>query len=107
MTIKVTAPNSSYTGKVGDDAFVDGVCESASTSHLAYYRQQGFVVEEISDAAPAPQDQQDDELQAVRPASDALKEEWADYAQRVHGIDTEDMTKAQITAAIEAAEDQS
>ncbi|MDU0478385.1 hypothetical protein QVA66_03920 [Staphylococcus chromogenes] len=61
--MRVLAKNTEFTGKVGQDTFVDGVCENASESQHFYYEAAGYTVEDsvedskdigTEDEAPKP-----------------------------------------------------
>lgn len=52
---KVTTPAPGHTGKVGNVHFVDGVAEvdgDERAAELAYFRAQGYGVEEVEPPAP-------------------------------------------------------
>lgn len=43
--MRIHAPNVEFTGRVGADAFVDGVCDNPTHSQLEYYLRQGYTVD--------------------------------------------------------------
>lgn len=51
--MRVRAPNEEYSGRIGRDMFVDGVCDNASAEQLWYYRRCGFTIEEQHVAEPS------------------------------------------------------
>lgn len=101
--VKVTAPVSGYTGRVGADTFVDGVAEVEKTN-LAYYRQHGYIIAGEGDTKAEQVEVPSAERVAneaevvgenVRPASGATKAEWVAYAEKL-GIETNGLNKADI-----------
>lgn len=93
----VKTPVSGWSGTFNGDTFVDGVCDSPSTSNLGYYRRHGYTIQDSADADAAP----GDDAPLERPADNAKKATWVAYAE-AHGIDTEGMTTTGIIAAVDA-----
>ncbi|ARU45321.1 hypothetical protein [Corynebacterium silvaticum] len=92
----VKTPVPGYTGSVGDDYFVDGVCQ-VSDNKLAYYRRHGYTIE-VEELA----DQEASETSASGiPGAKAKKAELIAYAQTL-GIDTEGLDVAGLREVIEA-----
>ncbi|WP_431638841.1 hypothetical protein ACP8NE_00945 [Corynebacterium ulcerans] len=92
----VKTPVPGYTGSVGDDYFVDGVCQ-VPDNKLAYYRRHGYTieVEELADK------QASEASVSGAPGAKAKKAELIAYAQTL-GIDTEGLDVAGLREAIEA-----
>lgn len=101
----VKTPVPGYTGHVGDDLFVDGVCQ-VPDSKLAYYQRHGYIIEAEEQA-----DQQAfattvvpevSETNVVEiPGAKAKKAELIAYAHTL-GIDTDGLDVAALREAIEA-----
>ncbi|MFC3850078.1 hypothetical protein ACFORJ_07855 [Corynebacterium hansenii] len=43
--MRIHAPNSDFSGRVGADTFVDGVCNNPTITQLEYYHRQGYTVD--------------------------------------------------------------
>lgn len=54
MTIRVTAPNRRFNGRINADQFFRGVCDDAAEANLPYYRRQGFTIGDAADAEDLP-----------------------------------------------------
>ncbi|STC65612.1 Uncharacterised protein [Corynebacterium diphtheriae] len=91
----VKTPVHGYTGSVGDDYFVDGVCQ-VPDNKLAYYRRYGYIIE-VEELAKK---QASEASVSGTPGAKAKKAELIAYAQTL-GIDTEGLDVAGLREAIE------
>ena len=91
----VKTPVEGYTGPIGADLFVGGVCTDVPDDRLAYYRRQGYVI--LDQETTTPQ-----EMPIQLPADSAPKADWVTVAVQL-GIDVKGKTKAEIIAAVTAA----
>jgi len=91
----VKTPVEGYTGPIGADLFVGGVCTDVPDDRLDYYRRQGYVI--LDQETPTPQ-----ETPIQLPADSAPKADWVTVAVQL-GIDVKGKTKAEIIAAVTAA----
>lgn len=91
----VKTPVEGYTGPVGADLFVGGVCTDVPDGRLDYYRRQGYIIldQEITTLPETP---------VQLPADSAPKADWVTVAVQL-GIDVKGKTKAEIIAAVTAA----
>lgn len=91
----VKTPVEGYTGPVGADLFVGGVCTDVPDGRLDYYRRQGYIIldQEITTLPETP---------IQLPADSAPKADWVTVAVQL-GIDVKGKTKAEIIAAVTAA----
>jgi hypothetical protein len=101
-TFNVHAPEADYAGTVGGVQFADGkavIDGEANPSELAYCQNAGYHVEETAPAeAPASNG---------KPAVNANKDAWLDYAVAKHEADrteAEKLTKAQLVEWVNARE---
>lgn len=99
----VTAPNTNYSGVIGGDVFVEGVCKEPNSCNLWYYEQNGFAI----DTSPVDTtgDEAEEELPgelavATRPEATAKKKAWEDYAWAL-GLNPTGMTRDQIIAIVD------
>ena len=94
MTI-VKTPVEGYTGPIGADLFVGGVCTDVPDDRLEYYRRQGYIIldQEITTLPETP---------IQLPADRAPKADWVTAAVQL-GIDVKGKTKAEIIADVTAA----
>lgn len=92
-----------YTGKIGNDSFVDGLCENPSPTQLDYYRRHGYEVETplaLGHSDPGPLNTPGADQLPKRPSPSARKADWLAYARQVGAdVDTKD-TLEQIIAAV-------
>nr|DAW00696.1 MAG TPA: hypothetical protein [Caudoviricetes sp.] len=91
----VKTPVEGYTGPVGADLFVGGVCTDVPDDRLDYYLRQGYVI--LDQEITTPQ-----ETPIQLPADGAPKADWVTVAVQL-GIDVKGKTKAEIIAAVTAA----
>lgn len=91
----VKTPVEGYTGPIGADLFVGGVCTDVPDDRLDYYRRQGYVI--LDREITTPQ-----ETPIQLPADGAPKADWVTVAVQL-GIDVKGKTKAEIIAAVTAA----
>lgn len=91
----VKTPVEGYTGPIGADLFVGGVCTDVSDDRLDYYRRQGYVI--LDQEITTPQ-----ETPIQLPADGAPKADWVTVAVQL-GIEVKGKTKAEIIAAVTAA----
>lgn len=118
MSFIVRTPQSDFTGAVGADRFVDGLCESPSESQRAYYERHGYTITDSGEAdtpsdsgeadTPSAPDggdanDQDQDPGPEKPKSNAPKAEVEAYAQHL-GIDTDGKSKEALWDAIAAHE---
>ena len=91
----VKTPVEGYTGPIGADLFVGGVCTDVPDGRLEYYRRQGYIIldQEITTLPETP---------IQLPADSAPKADWVTVAVQL-GIDVKGKTKAEIIAAVTAA----
>lgn len=91
----VKTPVEGYTGPIGADLFVGGVCTDVPDGRLDYYRRQGYIIldQEITTLPETP---------IQLPADSAPKADWVTVAVQL-GIDVKGKTKAEIIAAVTAA----
>ena len=103
VTVKVTAPVGGYSGRVGNDTFVDGVAE-VEKSGVDYYLRHGYLVEGVDSENVKTQTVLSVERVAneagiigekVRPAPGDRKAAWVAYAESL-GIDTVGKTKEDL-----------
>ncbi|AIU31174.1 Hypothetical protein Cul210931_1859 [Corynebacterium ulcerans] len=78
--MRVIAPNKEFTGRVGLDWFVNGVCESASDSQRQYYKAQGYEIDEAAGSLEVVP-----ELEKA-PTGNATKAVWKEFLAG-HGIE--------------------
>ncbi len=105
----VRTPVEGYNGKVGDDVFVDGLCESPSKRNLAYYRRHGYTIEgepsaEESGEATAGESDVSETESLARPEPKASKADWVAYAEHIGAPVSADFTKDEVVAAVAARE---
>lgn len=114
-TVRTKTPG--YTGHIGKDLFVDGVCEVPDTE-LDYYIRQGYVIEYHDAVVPQPgaaaepvteitepepvAEPEEPESAIVLPHEDALKPEWVAVAESL-GISVKGLSRDQIKARVHAA----
>lgn len=91
----VKTPVEGYTGPIGADLFVGGVCTDVPDDRLDYYQRQGYVI--LDQETTTPQ-----ETPIQLPADSAPKADWVTVAVQL-GIDVKGKTKAEIVAAVTAA----
>lgn len=88
-THRILTPEPGHTGKVGNVEFVDGVAEINEATYpgeLAYFRAQGYGVEELE---PAEERDVDGDGQVEKlPARNASTEAWRQFAVE-HGMTPE------------------
>lgn len=91
----VKTPVEGYTGPIGADLFVGGVCTDVPDGRLDYYRRQGYIIldQEITTLPETP---------IQLPADSAPKADWVTVAVQL-GIDVKGKTKAEIIADVTAA----
>lgn len=92
----VKTPVDGYTGPIGADLFVGGVCTDVPDDRLDYYRRQGYIILDQETTAVPP------EVPIQLPAGDAPKAAWVTVAVQL-GIDVKGKTKAEIMADVTAA----
>nr|DAK16004.1 MAG TPA: hypothetical protein [Bacteriophage sp.] len=92
----VKTPVEGYTGPIGTDLFVGGVCTDVPDDRLDYYQRQGYIILDQENPT-APQ-----ETLIQLPADGAPKADWVTAAVQL-GIDVKGKTKAEIIAAVTAA----
>jgi hypothetical protein len=94
---KVIAPVQDYVGSINAVQFTDGVAiidEEIHPAVLAYCRNAGYHVEEITPGALPAADDGDDKK---RPAANASKDTWLRYAIQLGATPNEvELTKAQL-----------
>nr|DAV90262.1 MAG TPA: hypothetical protein [Caudoviricetes sp.] len=91
----VKTPVEGYTGPIGADLFVGGVCTDVPDGRLDYYQRQGYVI--LDQEITMPQ-----ETPILLPADGAPKADWVTVAVQL-GIEVKGKTKAEIIAAVTAA----
>lgn len=91
----VKTPVEGYTGPIGADLFVGGVCTDVPDDRLDYYLRQGYII--LDQETTTPQ-----ETPIQLPADSAPKADWVTVAVQL-GIDVKGKTKAEIIAAVTAA----
>lgn len=91
----VKTPVEGYTGPIGADLFVGGVCTDVPDDRLEYYLRQGYIIldQETTTSQETP---------IQLPADSAPKADWVTAAVQL-GIDVKGKTKAEIIAAVTAA----
>ena len=100
----VTSPNVRYSGTIGGDVFVEGVCRNPSQALLWYYKAQGFGIGEgLAEVSVNVADAEPELTVASRPDGRAKKSQWQDYAKTL-GLDPVGMTTEQIIAMVDAFE---
>ena len=92
----VKTPVEGYTGPVGADLFVGGVCTDVPDDRLDYYRRQGYIILDQEHPTATP------ETPVQLPADGAPKADWVTAAVQL-GIDVKGKTKAEIIADVTAA----
>ncbi|MEJ6013283.1 hypothetical protein WG936_05460 [Corynebacterium sp. H127] len=104
----VKSPNTEFSGTVGKDTFVAGICEKPT--EMEYYRTAGYVIEEDQAADEDTTAESDDQgieppqdQPPVRPPRSAKKSLLELYATIV-GVDVEGMTADQINHALDEHE---
>lgn len=97
--MRVTAPNPEYTGRVGKDAFANGVCEDASESQRSYYERKGYIIdgEKPENEPVTPTDP------PVRPADDAGRADVVAYARAI-GVEPQGLKVEEIWEVIRERE---
>lgn len=91
----VKTPVEGYTGPIGADLFVGGVCTDVPDDRLEYYRRQGYIILD-QETVTLP------ETPIQLPADGAPKADWVTAAVQL-GIDVKGKTKAEIIAEVTAA----
>mgnify|MGYP000882416604 FL=1 len=91
----VKTPVEGYTGPIGSDLFVGGVCTDVPDDRLDYYQRQGYVI--LDQETTTPQ-----ETPIQLPADSAPKADWVTVAVQL-GIEVKGKTKAEIIADVTAA----
>ena len=91
----VKTPVEGYTGPIGADLFVGGVCTDVPDGRLDYYRRQGYII--LDQETTTPQ-----ETPIQLPVDGAPKADWVTVAVQL-GIEVKGKTKAEIIAAVTAA----
>lgn len=91
----VKTPVEGYTGPIGADLFVGGVCTDVPDGRLDYYRRQGYIILDQENTTPQ-------ETPIQLPADGAPKADWVTVAVQL-GIDVKGKTKAEIIAEVTAA----
>ena len=91
----VKTPVEGYTGPIGADLFVGGVCTDVPDGRLEYYQRQGYII--LDQETTTPQ-----ETPIQLPADGAPKADWVTAAVQL-GIDVKGKTKAEIIADVTAA----
>jgi len=108
-THKISAPEAGHTGKVGNVEFVDGVAEvdeAAYPGELAYFRAQGYGVEELDPAEEVDVD--GDGVVEKLPRRNASEASWRAFAVE-HGMDQEQadgMTRDELIAHFSKGDNQ-
>ena len=92
----VKTPVEGYTGPIGTDLFVGGVCTDVPDDRLDYYLRQGYIILDQENPTAPP------ETPIQLPADSAPKADWVTAAVQL-GIDVKNKTKAEIIAAVTAA----
>lgn len=92
-TVRTTTPG--YTGHIGKDLFVEGVCE-VPDDNLDYYLRHGYVIEYHDASAPQS------ESTIVLPHADAFKAEWVEVAEQL-GIAVKGLSLEKIKTRVHAA----
>lgn len=94
--VKLTHPESGFTGSVRGVEFVDGQGQVERADLVLYFRRKGFGVEHVEPAAVA--EVTPDAPDPERPADDAPDEAWQLYGLRngIPSFEVDDMTPAQI-----------
>ena len=87
----VKTPVEGYTGPIGADLFVGGVCTDVPDDRLDYYRRQGYIILDQEKPTAPP------ETPVQLPADGAPKADWVTAAVQL-GIDVKGKTKAEIIA---------
>lgn len=80
--MRVYAPNKTYSGRIGKDVFVNGVCENAVDSQLWYYRALGYQVEGFS----GEQTPENTTGKLTPPPEHGSTQEWKNFLTAV-GVD--------------------
>lgn len=91
----VKTPVEGYTGPIGADLFVGGVCTDVPDDRLDYYRRQGYIILD-QETTTLP------ETPIQLPADGAPKAAWVTAAVQL-GIDVKGKTKAEIIADVTAS----
>lgn len=91
----VKTPVEGYTGPIGADLFVGGVCTDVPDDRLDYYQRQGYIILDQEDPTAPP------ETPIQLPADGAPKADWVTAAVQL-GIDVKGKTKAEIIADVTA-----
>lgn len=91
----VKTPVEGYTGPIGADLFVGGVCTDVPDDRLEYYRRQGYIILD-QETTMLP------ETPIQLPADSAPKADWVTAAVQL-GIAVKGKTKAEIIADVTAA----
>lgn len=98
---RVQTPVKNWSGVFAGDVFINGVCEQAKDSNLAYYRRHGYIISApagLQEEEPSPDGEQPEPPPIPRPDDDAKKAEWVAYAH-ARGINPDGMTIAEIATA--------
>jgi hypothetical protein len=96
-TFKIQSPNRDYTGTVGNVAFAKGdatVDDEKNPAELAYFRNAGYVVEEVLPPEPEPEAEvgDDDNDPTMPPPGNASADAWRAHVLTLPGV-TEDQVK--------------
>lgn len=108
-THKISTPEVGHTGKVGNVEFVDGVVvvdAAAFPGELAYFRAQGYGVEELEPAEEVDVD--GDGVVEKLPRRNASEASWREFAV-AHGMDQEQadsMTRDELVAHFSKGDNQ-
>lgn len=87
----VRCPNPEYTGAVGHDIFVNGVCQVVDDADLEYYRRHGYTIDGEGDPAPTVDTASDEPFDPAKANKKALEEWLTERGEIVAGMTAEEL----------------
>lgn len=87
----VRCPNPDYTGAVGHDIFVNGVCQVVEDTDLEYYRRHGYTIDGEGEPVASIGTSTDEPFDPAKANKKALEEWLTARDEIVAGMTTEEM----------------
>lgn len=96
--MKITTPNSEFTGTRAGVKFVNGVGETDDEAALVSFRRHGYTIEDAGEES--------EKREGEAPAGNASREAWAEYAESL-GFDVlEDWKRDDIKELFQGSPEQ-
>nr|DAS46145.1 MAG TPA: METALLOPROTEASE, VIBRIO CHOLERAE, PRTV, N-TERMINAL [Caudoviricetes sp.] len=87
----VRCPNPEYTGAVGHDIFVNGVCQVVDDADLEYYRRHGYTIDGEDNPAVSVDTSGDEPFDPEKANKKALEEWLTARGEIVAGMTAEEL----------------